>query len=785
MRYSVVPSLVALALSAALSGAAGCGRAAEAPLAYVAVGGQNHVRVIDLDSGETLRKIYAGAGPWRLVPSPDGAELWAQHWVSGTTAVIGLADHEVRGLVPLRGPGVFEPAGHEPEGARFLSFDWPASALSIVDRRTLETSEPLNTGIQEVYDLVPEPESGQLHVVQHDPMARGPAPRYAYLASFAYDPQPVEPAEEGESPAEQIRPVSRPTGQVPVQVLRVPGHPFLLTADSGTNGLTVLNALGDGRSLAACRAPRGMALSPDAAHLAVVCWEGGGRHDSRVVLFATDFDQRPWPVFEQVAVLARPGRLAGAAFPPAGESLYVLDRSGGRLVELSLPELAVVREIDAGSEPLDLVILPASGEQRERLAVGPGEARRKLLDVLERGSGGKPGFTGLAWTETVARPAPAGEEEQEEGEEAVEPELVVERRSSQALWLPDAVRAESEDGGLRLSRGGVSLVVERDGRFWVTPRQELLSKVLALPALAAQDAVALLAGDVADGRFLSSGLAVDVAVEVEEAGERYLVVGADRAGRRVAQLWLDAATGRPVDLVEQFPSFDGGGHGGGGGGVELVETKLRDWQTVAGIAVPAVLERVVEGTWLQEVRWTDVEVDPPLPAEWFDPAELGGAVPAAGLFHPASAALAAAAAPGPGRPVPVQEPAEILAAPFAPQGPYASNPPTSGAHLPYTGDWGWQRSPVPLVLQVHHLLDGGVLLQHHCPQGCPELVARLEELAAARDFVVVAPYPYQSARLTLTAWGRMEELDGYDEARVEAFLDAYATGRGHHGEGGY
>lgn len=781
MRYPIVPGLTALALLAALSsGAAGCRPADDAPLAYVAVGGQNHVRVIDLGSGETLRKIYAGAGPWRLVPSPDGAELWVQHWVSGTTAVIDLASHEVRGLVPLRGPGVFEPEGaHEPEGARFLSFDWPTPALSVVDRQTLEISEPVNTGVKEVYDLAPEPESGQLHVIQHDPMARGAAPRYAYLASFPYD--------ETEAKEAAIRPVSRPTGQVPVQVLRVPGQPFLMTADSGTNGLTVLNALGDGRALAACRAPREIALSPDAAHLAVVCWEGRGRHESRVVLFATDFDERPWPTFEQVAVLARSGRLTGAAFPPAGDGLYVLDRSGGRLVELSLPELEPVREIDAGSEPLDVVILPTGRQPRTRLAAGPGQARRNLLDALARASGGEPGFTGLAWTETVVRPAPAAEEENEVGGELAEPEpetpeMVVERRSSQALRLPDGMRAELQDGSLRLSAGGVSLVVEADGRFWVTPRQELLSKVIALPALAPQEAVALLAGDVPDGRFLSSGLAVDVATRVEEAAEHYLVVGADRPGRRVAQLWLDAATGRPVDLVEQFPSFEEGGHGGSGGAVELVETKLRDWQTVAGVAVPAVFERVVDGTWLQEVRLTDVEADPPVAAGQFDPSELAGAAPAVGLFEPT--ASPATVAPGPGRPVPVQR-AEILAAPFAPQEPYVSNPPTSGAHLPYTGDWGVQRTPVPLVLQVHHLLDGGVLLQHHCPEGCAELIVRLEEIAASRDFVVVAPYPYQGARLTLTAWGRIEELDGYDEARVEAFLDAYATGRGHHGEGGY
>src|SRR5262245_30963291 len=51
---------------------------------------------------------------------------------------------------------------------------------------------------------------------------------------------------------------------------------------------------------------------------------------------------------------------------------------------------------------------------------------------------------------------------------------------------------------------------------------------------------------------------------------------------------------------------------------------------------------------------------------------------------------------------------------------YNSDPPTSGAHLPYIAPWGVHTRPIPLELQVHNLEDGGVVVQYNCT--CPELV---------------------------------------------------------------
>jgi hypothetical protein len=58
-------------------------------------------------------------------------------------------------------------------------------------------------------------------------------------------------------------------------------------------------------------------------------------------------------------------------------------------------------------------------------------------------------------------------------------------------------------------------------------------------------------------------------------------------------------------------------------------------------------------------------------------------------------------------------------------------------------------------------------------------VAKLEQFAVARRFVLVAPYPLMSARIALTAWGRIETLSELDLDAIRRFTDAHA-GKDHH-----
>jgi len=113
-----------------------------------------------------------------------------------------------------------------------------------------------------------------------------------------------------------------------------------------------------------------------------------------------------------------------------------------------------------------------------------------------------------------------------------------------------------------------------------------------------------------------------------------------------------------------------------------------------------------------------------------------------------------------------------------PHEPYNSDPPTSGAHLPYVAPWGVHTRPIERELQVHNLEDGGVLVQYNCE--CPELVDKLQAIVKKYDkFVVLAPYPTMKSRIALTAWTRIDTFDELDEGRVRRFIDRY-RGIDHH-----
>jgi hypothetical protein len=113
-----------------------------------------------------------------------------------------------------------------------------------------------------------------------------------------------------------------------------------------------------------------------------------------------------------------------------------------------------------------------------------------------------------------------------------------------------------------------------------------------------------------------------------------------------------------------------------------------------------------------------------------------------------------------------------------PHPPYNSDPPTSGPHVSWLAPWGIHTTPVPKELQVHNLEDGGVFVQYACE--CPELVARLRAIVERYPTqVILAPYPGMDRRIALTAWGRIDKFDEFDEQRVLRFIKAY-RGIDHH-----
>ncbi|MBE2234733.1 MAG: DUF3105 domain-containing protein [Anaerolinea sp.] len=141
--------------------------------------------------------------------------------------------------------------------------------------------------------------------------------------------------------------------------------------------------------------------------------------------------------------------------------------------------------------------------------------------------------------------------------------------------------------------------------------------------------------------------------------------------------------------------------------------------------------------------------------------------------------IRALATPAPGEAVRTQGNAHITEAQMG-QFVYNTTPPTSGPHLGSIARWGIHTEPVPNELQLHNLEDGGVMVQYNCPDGCDDLVAQLSEIVARySEQVILAPYPDMDSTIALTAWGRIDTFDAFDQERIERFIKAY-RGIDHH-----
>jgi hypothetical protein len=132
----------------------------------------------------------------------------------------------------------------------------------------------------------------------------------------------------------------------------------------------------------------------------------------------------------------------------------------------------------------------------------------------------------------------------------------------------------------------------------------------------------------------------------------------------------------------------------------------------------------------------------------------------------------------PGREVPIMESPHIAERELASVR-YNSLPPTSGPHFAFTAATGIYSEPVSEGLTVHAMEHGHVVIQYASVS--PDTVERLERFAKryGKD-VILAPHPKLGGGIALTAWGRIELLDTYDEDRmgdfVERLRDRYVHG---------
>jgi hypothetical protein len=133
----------------------------------------------------------------------------------------------------------------------------------------------------------------------------------------------------------------------------------------------------------------------------------------------------------------------------------------------------------------------------------------------------------------------------------------------------------------------------------------------------------------------------------------------------------------------------------------------------------------------------------------------------------------------PGTAVPILDSPHISPA-QAPSTHYNSLPPTSGPHFATTIATGIYTGTIPEGLTVHAMEHGHVII-HFAPNLPTDQVDTLTRTAKRYGAdVVLAPYAKLGAGIALTAWGRIDLLDHYDQARIAAFVERL-RGRYDHG----
>lgn len=110
---------------------------------------------------------------------------------------------------------------------------------------------------------------------------------------------------------------------------------------------------------------------------------------------------------------------------------------------------------------------------------------------------------------------------------------------------------------------------------------------------------------------------------------------------------------------------------------------------------------------------------------------------------------------------------------------YPSYPPTSGQHADSATTWGLHTEPVADEVAVHNLEHGGVVVSHNniSADDLSKITALLRSYPRdqyAEVKLLIRPYgKIAPGAIVLTAWNWIDELTGYDEARVKAFMDAH------------
>jgi transposase len=132
-------------------------------------------------------------------------------------------------------------------------------------------------------------------------------------------------------------------------------------------------------------------------------------------------------------------------------------------------------------------------------------------------------------------------------------------------------------------------------------------------------------------------------------------------------------------------------------------------------------------------------------------------------------------ASAPGQRFPIQGQQHITPSQTHPA--YNSDPPTSGWHYDTPLASGFHEQSVADEQMVHNLEHGHVVISYDCSKlaDCAATKTQIRQLVERyRNWKVTAvPRQNADAAIALTAWGWLDKLDGFDDARITAFVNAW------------
>ncbi len=106
---------------------------------------------------------------------------------------------------------------------------------------------------------------------------------------------------------------------------------------------------------------------------------------------------------------------------------------------------------------------------------------------------------------------------------------------------------------------------------------------------------------------------------------------------------------------------------------------------------------------------------------------------------------------------------------------YAQKPPNGGDHNAVPQTCQVYTQPIADEHAVHSLEHGAVWITYQ-PSLPPADVATLAKLAEGQSYVLMSPYPGQTGKVDVSAWGRRLSVDSAGDPKVAEFVDTYADG---------